>query len=124
MFRKSIILVGILVSSCATVGVTQMKSAPAKPGYCNLEIFSNESEIKRPFEVLCLLDSKTGGDAFADKTMAGAIKLAKPKACECGADAILVTGGRSEGVTAFTWGEGFAVLKAIRFTDSQPIDRK
>jgi hypothetical protein len=96
-----------------------MKSAPPKSENCDLEIFSGESDVKRPYEVLCLLDSKTGGNAFADKTMAGAIKLAKPDACKCGADGILVAGGRAEGVSLFTWGEGFATLKAIRFTDKE-----
>lgn len=116
-FSKSLVpLLGLAISGCATVGVTPIKKAPSKPKDCELEIFTSESEIKKPFEVLCLLDSKTGGSAFADKTMAGAIKLAKPEACKCGADAILVSGGRAEGVTLFTWGEGFATLKAIRFT--------
>lgn len=116
--RKSIaiIVITLLMSACATVGVTQMKSdvTPKKDG-CKLDVYSAEKEIEHSYEVVCLIDSKTGGNAFADKTMAGAISLAKPAACRCGADAILISGGRAEGVTLFTWGEGFATMKALRY---------
>ena len=74
------------VSACAGVGVTQTKQAVAKPEDCPLDIYTNDSEIKRKFEVICLLDSKTGSTLFADKTVAGAIENARPDACKCGGD--------------------------------------
>ncbi len=116
--KKYIILTAFLLalSSCASVGVTKLNPAEPKEKNCALEIFSSESEIKKPFEVLCLLDSGTATNAFADKTVAGAIQLAKPEACKCGADAILILNGNTEGMSLTGWGRGTALLKAIRFT--------
>lgn len=112
-------IVGFIVwifCGCASVGVTKLKSATAKNKYCELDVYLSEDEIKKPHEVLCLLDSKTGGSAGTNKTIAGAIEVGKWAACRCGADAIVYINGRSEGATLVTWGEGFAVLKAIRYT--------
>lgn len=64
-----IILLVFITSSCATVGVTQIKSASPKPQNCTLEIFTEEKEVKKPFEVVCLLDAKTGSDILADKKL-------------------------------------------------------
>jgi hypothetical protein len=73
--------------------------------------------VKHKFEVVCLIDSLTPSNAFADKTAAGAIKRAKPSACECGADGLIIESLTTQGTTAFGWGSGSAILKAIRYTD-------
>jgi hypothetical protein len=104
------------LAGCASTGVTQIKAAPPRDKNCNLEIFTNVSEIKRPYEVVCIIDARTGNTSD-DKTTAGAIKLTKPDACKCGADAILIENLSTQGVTAFSWGEGRAIVKAIKFTD-------
>ena len=105
--------------SCASVGVTKSKSYPAKAADCNLDIYFSESEIKKPFEVIALIDSKTGSNAFAKKTVSAAIDLAKPKACECGADAILVVQMDKEGVTAGGYGFGKAMIKCLKYLNNK-----
>ena len=104
------------MTGCSTVGVTRLKDAERKPSDCKLEIFTDAAMVKRPFEELCLLDSRTGSTAFHDKTAAGAIENAKADACACGADAIIVGGMGSTGAGYGSWGNGTAFLKAIRFT--------
>lgn len=104
----------VFLTSCANVGVTTIKAAPPKPENCSLDIYTDESEIKRPFEVLCLIDSSTSRSIFATKTGAAALEKAKPEACKCGADAIIITEiGKMDTIDA----QGKAVLKAIRYTD-------
>lgn len=113
----TLLLLPLLVSCCANVGVTKLKPYPPKMVNCNIDIYTSESEIKRPFEVVCLIDSRTGTTAFHDKTGAAAIEQSKSKACKCGADAILIMSVDTEGVTMTTWGKGKTILKAIRYTD-------
>lgn len=105
------------LAGCASVGITRINEAPPHERNCKLEIFTAPGEIKRPYEVVCLLDARTGGSVFDNKTGAGAIQQTRPAACKCGADAMLVERLDSRGVTAFSWGEGRAVIKAIRYTD-------
>jgi len=99
------------------VGVTKIAEAPAKPKNCKLDMYASESEVKHPFETVCMLDSKTGTALFDDRTIAGATAQARPQACKCGADAIVITGGRAEGTNFWTNGQGFSVMKAIRYKD-------
>ena len=102
---------------CANVGVTKMHGAEPKQANCSLDIFSSPNEIKRAYEVVCLIDSRTGTTAFHTKTAAAAIEQAKPSACECGADGILIDYLDTEGATLATWGKGEAVIKAVRYID-------
>tara|TARA_R110002049_G_scaffold147846_2_gene310732 strand:+ start:2449 stop:2610 length:162 start_codon:yes stop_codon:yes gene_type:complete len=37
--------------------------------------------------------------------------------CACGADAIVFESSEEEGMTQFTWGQGKAQLKAVRYQD-------
>jgi hypothetical protein len=100
---------------CASVGVTTMTTAPPRIKNCNLDIYTNVAEVKKDYEVLCLIDSRTSSRAFVAHSMAAAIKQARPAACKCGADAILIESGTTKGVTIAGWGEGTAILKAIRY---------
>jgi hypothetical protein len=104
----------VLLPSCANIGVTTIKASSPKPENCILDIYTDEREIKRPFEVLCLIDSTTARSVLATKTGAAALEKAKPEACKCGADAILIT---EIGKMATMDAQGKAVLKAIRYTD-------
>ena len=83
---------------------------------CKLEVYFSKTEIERPYVVIALLDSKTGSNL--NKTVARAIENAKPKACKCGADAILV--GQTNTVTVSGGGGyGSAIIKCIKFTDKK-----
>lgn len=105
----------LLIPACASVGATQLQSARPRADDCKLDVYSSETEITRPWETVCMIDSRTGTTAFADKTASAAIKNAKPKACKCGADAIVIQSMDTEGVTLVTWGKGKAIVKGIRY---------
>ena len=111
-----LVIIPLILSSCATVGVTVSKSYPAKREDCNLEVYFDKTEIERPYEVIALLDSKTGSNA--NKTVARAIEVAKPKACACGADAILIVQTNTVTVSG-GGGYGSAMIKCIKFTDKK-----
>ena len=119
MKRILAVVVLLLSTGCASVGVTRLKEAVPKPDSCALEVFTGEADIKRPFEVVCLLDSRTGTTALHSRSGSTAIELAKPKACQCGADGIIVQAIDTEGMGMAGWGMGKAVVKAIRFTGPQ-----
>ena len=67
----------LLLVSCAHVGVTTLRAANPKVATCSLDIYSSPEEIKKPYEVLCLLDARTGTTAFAERSGAGAINEAR-----------------------------------------------
>jgi hypothetical protein len=113
--RGAAVLLVLVQAGCASVGVTRVKTAPPKSPECLLDVYTSETEIKKPFEILCLLDARSGTTLFADKTMAGAVNAARPEACGCGADGILIVGGTTEGIGAFSWGQGTAMIKALRY---------
>jgi len=119
----TIFLVAVL-SACGSVGVTKMRASLPRPSGCDLDVYSSVAEVKHQFEVVCLIDSLTPSNAFADRTAAGAINRAKPSACECGADALIVESLNTQGTTAFGWGSGTAILKAIRYTDGSGVTDK
>ncbi len=77
--------------SCASVGVNVMKFYPPKSKNCQLDVYTTENDIERQYEHICLLYSKTGSTLFSIKIFENAIERAKPKACQCGADAIIVS---------------------------------
>jgi hypothetical protein len=107
---------GLIFASCTTVGVTPMKAnIVARPSTCFLDVYSNEKEIERPFEVVCLIDARTGTSTFHNTTGAGAINAARPYACECGADGILVMSSNVDGDGFWIPRTGVATIKAIRY---------
>lgn len=106
--------------ACTSVGVTRVAEAPPKVAGCKLDVYTSEAEIRQPFQVVCLIDSRTGTTAFHTKTASAAIQNARPRACECGADALIVAAVDTEGATYATWGQGKAILKAIRYQSAPP----
>lgn len=96
----SIILLSTALSACAHGSYSMLsdESPPARPSGCSLEIFTDESEIERPFRKICLINSTSGAMATTDEALASARK----QACACGAEALLVedltsTGNRVSG---------------------------
>ncbi len=107
----------LLLAGCTTVGVTPVNSTAAKPANCQLDVYASETEINRPFQTACLIDSRTGTTLFHRRDAAAAIDHARKEACGCGADAILVQSADTQGVTMATWGQGKAIVRAIRYMD-------
>lgn len=114
----AVFVIGAAWSGCTTVGVTPLKNdLSAKPENCDLQIYSSEREIERPFEVICLIDARTGTSVFHDTTGAGAVNSAKRHACRCGADGILVMSSGGEGDGFWIPKTGVANIKALRFKE-------
>jgi len=110
------LLLLIFVSACSSVGVTKMNHYQAKSENCELDIYSSENEVKKEYTVACLIDAQTGSSLFHDRTAAGAINEAKPKACECGADAIIVVATDREGGNYWrSTSVGKATIKAVKY---------
>lgn len=102
-----------LLASCASVDVVKTKTLPPKAENCTLEVFFEIAAIKKPYEVACILGSSTGTTLFADRSVEHAVELAKPEACKCGADAILIDSVSKTGMSLTGYGQGSASIKAI-----------
>jgi len=113
----SIGLVAIILSGCGSVGVQPVSMGEAKPSNCQLDRYVDERDIERTYEVACMISSRTGTTLGHDKTASAAINNAHADACACGADAIVVESAEEQGMTAFTWGQGSAQIKAIKYLD-------
>lgn len=113
--KKFLVVSVVLLSACSSMGTTQLTKAAPKAPNCELDIYSSEKEIKRPYTPVCVIDSRTGTTAFHDKTASAAINNARPLACQCGADAILIDQMSTDGMTFMTWGKGTAILRGIRY---------
>lgn len=111
------VLGALALAGCSSVGVTQLHSAAAKPAGCNVDIYASASEINHKYQTVCLLDSRTGSTLFHTRTAAAAIDHAKSEACECGADAMLIETADTEGMSFSRWGQGKAIIRAIKYTD-------
>lgn len=105
----------LILFSCASSGVQKLKQFPGKEKGCALDIYTAEKEITRKYDVVCLIDSKTGSTLYDKKTISKAIDLSKPKACECGADALVLVSSDRKGASFFSWGEAYVVVKGIRY---------
>ena len=89
------------------------------PWHCQLEVFGSEADITRPFVVLCVIESKTGGTIFDRHSVDAAMDQLRPDACKCGADALLLIDMTKEGaLSSFSagWGRGMVKVKAIKWT--------
>ncbi|MEO6684977.1 MAG: hypothetical protein ABIN24_03390 [Dyadobacter sp.] len=113
-YIKLILLVFIL-SSCASVKVEKLSKNSPKFQNCDLEVFNNEGEVKRKFEVICLLDSKTGNSIWNKRTAEAAIENAKNKACACGADAIVITSSGRTKLKFYSYRRGVASMKGVKY---------
>ena len=114
-------VVAVQIVGCAELKVVPMKEAESKRKDCSLDVYASSAEIKRPYEVLCLIDSRTGitvlHELLHKNTVAAAIKDAKSAACQCGADAIVHYIPKSEEEVKASGDRGVATIRAIRYTD-------
>lgn len=110
-------VISFQIMGCASVGVTRLagQMPPPKPANCHLDIYTDVSKITRPYEDVCLIDSRTGTTLLHKRTASAAIEKARPAACRCGADALIVGGVQTKGISMTGWGMGAATIKAIRY---------
>lgn len=106
-----LLLAMVCLVGCRHAGVTRLATAPAKPANCQLQLFASESEVGRPFEAVCLVDTGFSATGRRPVQLSEIAELARSQACQCGGDAI-IGGGASTGSA-----EGEAlVVKVIRYT--------
>lgn len=110
-----LILLAFIFCSCASVKVEKLSNSAPRSKNCELEVFTNESDVKRKFAVTCSLESKTGNSIWNKRTAEAAIENAKNKACECGADAIVITSSGRTKLKFYSYRRGFASVKAIKY---------
>lgn len=111
----SILILCTCFSSCAAVIVNVLKEYPPNSKDCHLDIYVSEKDIPKPFENICILYSQTGTNLFSKKTFEHAIERAMPKACLCGADAIIISAGDEKEMNLVSYGQGSALLTGIRY---------
>jgi hypothetical protein len=107
------VLATVVLAGCATGGPVTVRSygvsAPAKQPGCGLEVL--QKPPARPYDVLAELESHV--------TMVppeGALSVVKPKACELGADAIIV----ERNMVLNEFGHTLVAVTAIRWPTSSP----
>lgn len=101
----------VCLVGCRHAGVTRLASAPAKPASCQLQLSATESEVGRPFEAVCLVDTGFSASGRRPVQLSEVAELARSQACQCGGDAIIgggATAGSAEGEAL--------VVKVIRYT--------
>lgn len=109
----------LLFFSCAHVNVDHLKSASAKAPECQLETYNKLSDVKKPYEIVCALASATGTTLFADKSLQHAIDIARPEACACGGDAMVISNSATEGMTLMSYGKSTANISVLKYTEKK-----
>jgi len=102
-------------ASQAVVPVARATVEPRAPG-CSYETYASESEVGRPFETTCILDSRTGTTIFHRHSIEAAMEKVQDDICACGGDAIIIDSTERRGVSLANWGQGSITLRVIRYT--------
>lgn len=91
--KKLALVLSILASGCSSTGVLQVGSQDYSPRAenCSLDIYSNREDIKQEFEAICVISSESGSTLLNDRSQQGRLNVVRKKACECGADALVLT---------------------------------
>lgn len=111
-----ILLFSLLCSSCSHVSVLRLEGfhADQKESSCSLSVVSDSKLIKSPYEELCIITSVA-------VELKKAVENAKPEACKCGADGLLImhAGGTGDGlIVPF---RNTVYFKAFRLIRGRPI---
>ena len=83
--------VGCAVAPHITTDVTRLAPSvgPAKPAGCDIQILT-QSPTDRKFQELAIINAVTDGGSFSTKALSAILPTLKEKACEVGADAIVI----------------------------------
>lgn len=83
--------VGCTVAPHITTDVTRIAPSvvPAKPAGCDIQILT-QSPTHRKFQELAIINAVTDGGSFSTKSLSAILPTLKAKACEVGADAIII----------------------------------
>ena len=89
----AVIIVPMVVGGCSS-GSAVLKEAPANTSQdcpSKIQVFGSKEEVTRPYETLCMVDAQTSGIAGNTGNINLVLNKGKKRACECGADAVIVT---------------------------------
>ncbi|MCE6992510.1 hypothetical protein [Dyadobacter sp. CY323] len=111
----------LVLSSCASVKVKEVSHVNAKPGDCQLPVFNTVNEVNGSYVVLCEVESITGSALYVRRSAKAAIDRARPAACRCGADALLVISSGRTNLKFFSWRRGVATVQAIKTNQSASL---
>ena len=120
----SVLIFGaVIVTGCtgstAVVRTSTLTPEPL-PKDCHLDIYTSEADITRRYETVCMIHAETGRTLFERHSVDAALDRIRPKACSCGAHALIVTDVAKQGAFS-SWSSGYgfstAKVKAIRYTD-------
>jgi len=107
------VLLTVVLAACATGGPVTVRSygvaAPAKQPGCGLEVF--QKPPNRPYDTLAEIESHV-----TNVPPQGALSVVKPKACELGADAIIV----ERNMVLNEFGHVLVSVTAIRWPTAAP----
>jgi hypothetical protein len=120
--NRLIFIIVLFMAGCGSTGVVRMTTVDMlpKPEDCKLDVYDSEADVKREFVVLCRIDVETGRTLFHRHSIEAAMDRLRPKACECGADAVILLDVKKQGaLSSFSAGYGYSNLKvkAIRYTE-------
>jgi hypothetical protein len=105
--KQLLFITALLMAGCGSTGVVRMTTAdvPPKPEDCKLDVYDSEADVKRKFVVLCWIDVETGRTIFHRHSIEAAMDRLRPKACECGADAVILLDAKKtrRSVLIFGW---------------------
>ena len=98
MNRYIILSIAMLAAiGCATTNSIPLgeHTYPSKISDCPIQVFTQAPQ--RKFEEVCLLNARGGQSIFEGKSVEELLPDLKEKACECGADAIIVKNSKEGG---------------------------
>jgi hypothetical protein len=118
MHTNKLVIVSLLalgLAACAGVQKNVVKAAPPREAGCQLDVFfsADIAAQKGPSEELCTLNVKSSSAVVADKSIDGLVERAKPEACACGGDALIMMGKSDNAVG--TSSQGVANFKVVRY---------
>jgi len=117
-----VLAIALFMAGCASEGVVKMTGVgvPPKPPNCKYEIFGAVEDVKKDYEVTCILDAKTGTTVFHKHSIQAALDHLHEHICACGGDAIIVVAADKDGALSdwgAGWGKGKVKVKVIRYTE-------
>jgi len=98
VFLFNTFLVLAVASGCASISMSQLsaKKYQAREKDCHIEVFANPPADKK-FEELCLISARGGQSIFEGKDVDSLLPGMKEKACQAGADAIILKNSKAGG---------------------------
>jgi uncharacterized protein YceK len=113
------LFVGLMVfaAGCSSVGTTYVSSErfPAREKNCSLDVYMAREDVKREYAPICILDSDSGTSGVVDRSITATIRNARPYACQCGGDGLLVIQATSAQPGFWTSGSAHTVIQVIKY---------